>query len=474
MVPVEEHMLTIRDDAGIPKYQQIYEQLKQQILDGTLAAGDALPSSRSLCMDYGISRNTVKTAYEQLAAEGYVHSIIGSGFYVESLPETYRTQAKETKPVRKNDAGFVEKEQIFRYGSLDVNIYRTRAFRRCLHNAMAELERQDVLTYQDPRGNLRLRKALAEFLSLSRGVTADASQIHITGGIQAALRTLCDLFPKDTYAFAIENPGYSGASDVFRRAGYAMHWIPLQEDGLDTSCLRNLHHTLLYATPSHQFPMGSVLPMRKRMELLQWAKDTDSWIIEDDYDSELRCHERPIPSLQSLDSSRVIYLGTFSKSLSPDLCASYMVLPGQLHVSYGSACSYFGTSVPAFEQLALAEYISCGEYQRHLSRLRTIMNKRREYILESFRRASLQNVRLLGKGGMHFILEFHSSFSNEEAVRKYVQHGLHVMSTEPFYDDPEHCPRNQILIGFGAVSLGDLASSMDALISITRELMEKS
>lgn len=453
-------MILLHPDSGIPMYEQIYSDIRDQILSGILPAGSRLPATRTLAGDYRISRYTVTAAYSQLLSEGYIRSVTGSGYYVEELPERTRHSAgsascsdRQSK-VTAASAEQTLKQYPFHYGDLNMNIYRSRAFRRCLRDAVSKLEHCEVLSYQDPQGNAALRKALSDFLNLSRSVKASADQIVITGGIQQALRTLTDIFPKTRYSAAFEDPGYSGASDVFRRSGYRMHYIPLDENGLNTAYLEKLHHTLLYVTPSHQFPMGSVLPIRRRLQLLRWADETDSYIIEDDYDSELRYHERPVPSLQSLGSNRVIYLGTFSKSLSPDFCASYMVLPEQIHISYGSAYSYFGTSVPALEQTAFAEYLSSGEYQKHLNRMRTVMRKRHDLIVRTLTDAFPEQVKLYGTGGgVHLVIQISTHLSQKDILHAFEAEGVFVMSLYPFWSDPELCPENQVLVGYGAVPI---------------------
>lgn len=470
-------MLFLHSDSPLPLYEQLYQALKQQILTGEMTANTRLPATRTLADTYHISRNTVIAAYEQLAAEGYIHSRIGSGYYVETLPrELFPTS--HPVPERSNQvAGVLPAESEsqrfpFQYGSLNLNPYKTRAFRKCLQEALTELEQWELLPYPDPQGNHKLRAALTDSLALTRGVRTEPGQVYITGGIQYALRALTDLFPSNYYTFAIEDPGYSGALDVFRNAGYRLKPIPLDNNGLDTQYLQDLGHTLLYVTPSHQFPMGSILPIRRRLELLQWAEKTNSYIIEDDYDSELRYGERPIPSLQSLARKRVIYLGTFSKALSPELRAAYMVLPPGLKITYGDTYKYFGTSVPQWEQLALEKYIRSGEYAKRLNFMRTTLKKRHDFIVHAFRETFPTQVKLYGTGGgIHLVVEIRTRLARQAIFREFAARGVSVMSLQTFWSTPALCPENQVLIGYGAISYSRLPDYMNAMTEAIKRMI---
>ena len=325
-----------------PLYQQLYEQLRQQITEELFPKGGKLPPTRELAAEYHLSRNTVIQAYQQLEIEGYIHGTIGSGYYVEDIspfPYSYcRTQPEESLFPK------VEKSEIlydFYYGNLDYNCYQSKAWRRCLLDACDWTAAQKTVVYSEPEGLPALRHELANYLHFSRGVRCLADQIILTGGHQHSLAVLAGLFSCENWRFAMEEPGYNGTRIVMRQYGFSPVPIPVESDGISVAEAKRLSHTLLYITPSHQFPMGSVLPIAKRLELLQWAAKSGSYILEDDYDSELRYHSLPIPSLQSIDNNeRTIYMGTFSKSLSPDLRIAYLVLPRPLLEIYHSIFSH--------------------------------------------------------------------------------------------------------------------------------------
>ena len=259
-------MLLIDKESSKNLYTQLYEGLKQQILSGELPTGFILPATRKMAQEYELSRNTVITAYRQLEVEGYIYSTQGSGFYVESLPPQPCEQQENEKiePAKKDRAPHYD----FRYGGIDRNIYRNRAFRHSLNNALADRENCSSLLYEAPEGLLILRQQLCQYLKRFRGVRCHPEQVIITSGHHHSLSLIAQFLPPQEYEFAMENPGYRGTRDVFSHQGYAMHYIPIGPQGIELSPLRRLPPSLISITPSHQFPMGSVLPIKKRLQLL--------------------------------------------------------------------------------------------------------------------------------------------------------------------------------------------------------------
>lgn len=445
-------------------YEQIFEQLKNQILCGVLPPGTRLPATRTFADDYHVSRNSVLTAYRQLLSEGYIRSRIGSGYYVENIAQ----ESPAPMPVHPDIPSSSPKILPYRflYGKLDLNVYRTRGFRRCMMDAMAEMEKREILGYQDPQGEECLRTAVSCDLAASRGVHASSSQVYITSGLEHSLALISRIFPKKSWSYSTEDPSYPCGRRFFSTLGYSVHTVRTGPDGPDPDQLSSLRHTLLYITPSHQFPMGYVLPIARRLSLLKWAVETDSYILEDDYDSELRYHEKPIPALQSYDRmGRVIYLGTFSKTLSPELRASYVVLPENLHVDFDRQYNYNGSAVPVVEQIALAEYIRSGYYQKRLNYLRNSLKKRHDLIFQTLETALGNHIQLYGKnGGYHFVLQIHTSQSEETMVQVMTDSGIDLIPVKPYYADPENCPPHMVLMGYGSIPLDVLPDYLEALI----------
>ena len=459
-------MFCFKKGSEVPLYQQLYEQVRVQITNGTLVKGQKLWPTRELAAEYHLSRNTVIQAYNQLEVEGYIRSVIGSGCYVESIPpsdsfeQSHPTEAVHFRKGEKND-----KLYDFFYGDLDYNCYRSGAWRKCLLEAYEILANQKVVSYSEPQGLWELRHALAKYLQLSRGVCCSEEQIILTEGHQQSLTLAAKLFSGKDRSFAMEDPGYNGTRDVMQQNGVSVTPIPLEPDGISMEAVQRLSRTLLYITPSHQFPMGSVLPIAKRLSLIQWAERSDSYILEDDYDSELRYHSLPIPSLQSIDrNERTIYMGTFSKSLSPDLRVAYLVLPKRFVSAYQKTFSHANCGVPTLIQSALARFIRSGAYQKHRNIMRAYYQKKHDHIVKFFDEKLSGKASLLGEnGGLHFILALHESVDRNVFIKKCEAKKVCVYPTEPFWIDRDHCPPGHFLLGFGALPLTELPFALDAL-----------
>lgn len=466
-------MFSFDKSTDVPLYQQLYEQLRLQITDGVLSKGEKLPPTRGLAAEYRLSRNTVIQAYQQLEVEGYVRSVIGSGYYVEDLhlfqnPYHNRQPAQPPFPKAEKQDNLFD----FYYGNLDYNCYRSRAWRTCLLDAYDRLAAQEAVSYNEPQGLWELRCALARYLHLSRGVCCSAEQILLTNGHQQSLSLLARLFSDGNWNFAMENPGYNGTRTILQQNGFLPIPVPLEQDGISIAAVQKLTHSLLYITPSHQFPMGSVLPITKRLALLQWAAESGSYILEDDYDSELRYHSLPIPSLQSVDScDRTIYMGTFSKSLSPDLRVAYLVLPRRLLGSYHAISTCSNCTVPSLLQYALEQFIRNGEYQKHTNMMRTYYRKKHDYIREYVKENLSGKAKLIGEdSGLHFILEVVSSLPQEKLVREFSRKKIRIYKTVPFWQDPADAPNNQLLFGFSSIPLEQLPKAMTQLTEVLQKI----
>lgn len=463
-------MLTPDKSAGTALYQQLYEQLKQQILSEQLTAGQRLPATRELAAEYRLSRNTVTRAYQQLALEGYVSATVGSGYYVERISAFPRREAQPAPPSAPQKAAPAYRYR-FSFGDLDYSCYQSKAWRRCLMNAFDQIAASAEVSYGEAQGSPALREALARHLSVARGVNCQAEQIVLTGGHQQSLELLAALFPKNDRTFAMEDPGYAGTRSVMIQNGFSVTPIPLEADGVSLQAVQPLRRTLLYLTPSHQFPLGSVLPVSKRISLLQWAERSGSYIIEDDYDSELRYHNRPIPSLQSLDPHhRTIYLGSFSKSLSPDLRIAYLVLPPELSARYKTLFPRAKCAVSTLFQLALTDFLESGEYLRYIGAMRAHYRKKHDFILNYVRETLSGRVTLLGAdGGLHFVFSIKTPLSQQELVQAFEEEQILVYPTEPFWADKSRCG-NQLIFGFGSLPLSRLPKAMDAVARVIERL----
>jgi len=415
--------------------RRVYELLRAQVADGRLAPGARVPSTRALAADLGVSRGTVTTAYEQLAAEGFLVTAAGRAARVaaplaaKAVPR--RPDAPPAAPVPplsafgRRVAGLAlpapapaEVVPIdFLYGAVASRDFPTLAWRRAYRTEL--LRQQHRLYYAAPEGDPALRRALQAYLARARGLVCDAGQILVVHGTQQALDLCARLLLDPADAFVFEEPGYPMARQCFEATGARPIPVAVDAQGLDTSRLpRSSRVRLAYVTPSHQFPLGGVLPVARRMALLEWARRQGAWIVEDDYDGEFRYGQRPIDALQAMDADgRVVYIGTFSKALSPQLRLGYLVLPAALVPVFRQARRLADRHAPVVEQRVLAALMDSGAYERHIRRLRRAHERRRAALLEAIARHLPASAQVAGTAaGLHVVLWLPFLRPQDEAV----------------------------------------------------------
>lgn len=458
----------IDKDEKTPIYEQIYTFLKQRILSGSLKFDDKLPATRRLSAELSIGRNTVDKAYQQLVTEGYVTSKAGSGFSVNKIPIEFSisNQANFSSHTYEPQIQSFPTRYDFAYGAIDNSIFPYKQWRRSINYALNLMESYSCIHYPSRQGESSLRQSISSYLQRSRGVRCNASQVIITCGHQHSMEVIANMFEHSSKRFAMEDPGYDGVRIVFQNHNYQLTPIPVEKDGISIEPIKvlNTDH-LLYLTPSHQFPTGVILPIAKRRKLIHWAFNTNSYLIEDDYDSELRYDTNPIPSLQSLDiHARTIYTGTFSKSLSPSIRVAYIVLPDSLMDTYSRYYRRYNSQVPALHQIALADFIASGNYEKHINRLRTFYRKRQNTLLIALREVFGNTAFISGEGaGKHILLTLKNSLSQDDLIKRAEDIGIRVYSTKEHYMNPMDCPHSQILLGFSIVPTRDLKSILEEL-----------
>ncbi|AGC67953.1 transcriptional regulator, GntR family [Thermoclostridium stercorarium subsp. stercorarium DSM 8532] len=353
-------------DTSMPKYVKLYYCIRREIERGNMKPGSKLPSIRQVSKELGLSSTTVENAYNQLMVEGYIYSVPQKGYFAASLDPSFINVDGFTVKKEERHEDIRLKDDF-----LDTEIFNFNEWRK-IYNVIIRDFRPRLLTEGDPRGEFELRQALADYTYKARGVVCSPDQIIIGSGVQSLLHVFCDIaagMVRPEVAF--EEPGFVDVRPVFLKRGYKLHPISLDKDGINIRSLVESNAAVCYTSPSHQYPTGLVMPVQKRMELIKWADGSGGFILEDDYDSELRLFGRPVPSLYSLDSSgRVVYIGSFSTVIAPSLRISYMILPDCLNERYKDMAKGYRSTVSTAEQLVLAEYIVKGLYARHLRRMR--------------------------------------------------------------------------------------------------------
>ena len=438
--------------AAVPLHRQLYQELRQAILSGRLSPNQRLPSTRTLAKSLEISRSTVTLSYEQLLSEGYLETTVGSGTFVSQLPDDLlklrpleRCDRSQNLPIQLSTYGTNLKSAElsipepdlpinFRYGrpALDqfpVKLWRKLFSRHCGSNL-------DLLDYSGDRlGYQPLREAIARYLGSTRAVQCEPEQIMITNGYQQALDLVTRLLINPGDTVAIENPGYLGARQVFEMQGAKLLPIAVDHSGLVVKDLLSAPAVkLVYVTPSHQFPTGAVLSLPRRLELLTWAQQTNTVIVEDDYDSEYRYSSRPIPALQGLDRhGLVFYIGTFSKILFPSLRIGYLVVSKPLVSAFARAKWLCDRHSPLLEQQVLADFINEGHLETHLRQMRRLYDQRRQALVQAIGQY-LGQASILGENaGIHLMVKLNTSLSDEDVIQKAAQVGVGLVTARSYY-----------------------------------------
>ena len=459
-------MLTpILDSKGaMPLYEQLYRHIRREIEEGRLKAGERLPSKRALAAHLKISVVTVEGAYQQLLAEGYLSSRPKRGFFVLAGEVPSLGEAPPVPPPQESA------RPVFRYNfstsAVDTALFPFSTWAKLMREVLSQQE-GTLLDSPHPQGVPQLREAIACHLYRFRGIQAHPAQIVVGAGSEVLISLLVQLLGREV-GYGVEDPGYAKTHRILTSCGAQVAPIPLDSQGLRVDALEESGVEVVHVTPSHHFPLGIIMPVTRRQALLQWAASRPGrYILEDDYDSEFRFSGRPIPALQSLDSGgRVIYLNTFAKSLAPSLRISYMVLPPQLLERWQKEFWFYSSTVPSFEQYALASFMEGGHFERHINRTRLRYKARREALLTAARDTGLTRVGTFtgGDAGLHLLLRMDGRWKEEELTRRAALAGVGVSPLSGCELTPPAAPRLPALIlGYTQVDAQDMTPALEQL-----------
>lgn len=434
----------------IPLYQQLYQFFKENMHAGRIQKGTKLPSKRLLAAQLSISQTTVERAFEQLAAEGYLVSKPRSGWFADYDGSDFVHSEPAASPLINPYRQETEPLIDFHFGHVDPAHFPFSAWRK---STVHRLDQDGHNLYRpgDVLGELELRTLIADHLYQSRGVRCSPEQVVIGAGSPVLIHMLCHIF-RPYAAIGFEDPGSSRSRALFEVNHLQVLPISVDDEGICMQDIQQKQPRLLYVTPSHQFPLGTIMSINRRMQLLKWAAAQEAFIIEDDYDGEFRYSGQPIPSLQGLDQhNRVIYMGTFSKSLLPSLRISYMILPPLLLEKGREITSLYKQTVSSHSQLTLAEFMRNGEWQKHLNRMRKLYKRKRALLLEVIESELGTSVKIRGgNSGLHLLLDVDSSFNEEELIVRAKEQGVKIYPASVFYKSQP--PQRTVLIGFAGVS----------------------
>ncbi|WP_436854857.1 PLP-dependent aminotransferase family protein [Staphylococcus caeli] len=446
-------------------YINLYENLKRQIIEGQYNSGDKFPSKRALGQHLSLSNTTIEHAYQFLLDEGYIYSKPRSGYFVsdiETLPIFTKNNAQTIQKI--TDEHYDDDKTHFKYAfnvsEIDTEYFPMQQFRKYARDVFDD-NQINLLQHANPDGDWSLRQEIAHYLFNSRGVSCHPEQIIIGSSTEQLINLLTDILNKEQ--FNIENPSYPPIKQVLDKKQISYMQVPVTQSGIDMSYVNKSQYNITYVTPSHQFPTGYVMNLKKRTQLINWAHQSEArYIIEDDYDSEFRYFEKPIPALQSLDTEdKVIYMSTFSKSLFPSCRIAYLVLPKKLLHHYKSIENKEGNTVPTHMQKIVANFMQSGSFERHLNKMRKVYKNKLSLITEKLKKYEDQLYIDGALAGMHFTLTVTNGLSLEQCLLNAKNNSLKIT---PFslYDPTESTVK--FILGFGGIPYSQIEAHADALI----------
>ena len=448
-------------------YEFLYKSIRDDIVSGKLKTDEKLPSKRALAEHLSISTITIENAYNQLVAEGYIYSKPKSGFYVSAIlsPGVQGNGVKNIYPAETDGADTVSYTADFSNNSASQESFPFVTWTKLMRQTMSD--KREKLTLNSPSVGVReLRCAISDYLFQFRGMTADPDCIVIGAGTEYLYSLIIQLLGRDK-KYALEDPGYRKIAQIYKANNVAFDYIPLDENGVDTTALKESMADVLHISPSHHFPTGIVTPVSRRYELLSWAGEAKGrYIIEDDYDSEFRFSGRPIPSLQSIDTlDKVIYINTFSKSLTSTIRISYMVLPKELMARYRKELSFYSCTVSNFEQYTLASFIQQGYFEKHINRMRNYYRTQRDRVMTAIKNHPYYHKVTIKEedSGLHFLMSIKTDLSDDELTEKARGRGVNLSCLSRYYHNRATAPEHTLIINYSGLDKDKVGESVEKL-----------
>ena len=458
---MNELTISLQQKSGRPLYEQIYSYIKQDIQNGRLKSSERLPSTRSLCKYLEVSRSTVELAYEQLCSEGYVEAIPYKGYYITDINGLYQIKSSPREYVEKESS---EKSQYdFTPNGVDLRGFPYNAWRKLSKECLAD-DRAEMFRLGDPQGEPGLRNAICNYLYQARGVNCSPEQIIVGAGNDYLYMVLTTIMGNHN-KIAFENPTYKRDYQLFYNLSYETCTVDMDEQGMNVAKLEQSGANIAFVMPSHQYPLGIIMPVKRRLELLRWAEQkANRYIIEDDYDSEFRYKGKPIPALQGYDNhEKVIYVGTFSKSIAPAIRVSYIVLPHTLLDQYWEKSGFLNSTVSRVDQMILQKFIEEGYYERHLNKTRALYKGRHDKLLSALKVLKNQFDISGEHAGVHLLLHCKNGMSEAELIQRAADKEIKVYGLSEYYVEPQKEERATILLGYANMQEESIAKAVELL-----------
>lgn len=448
-------------------YEYLYKQIKTDILSKKLVAGERLPSKRLLAKNLNVSTITVENAYSQLVAEGYIYSIPKSGYYVtdisadlmKPLPERPAKQFGKPEEKKTYFADFASNSTV-------EDAFPFSIWSKLLKEVMAE-NSKELMSRSPSKGVYELRNAVAGYLYQFRGMDVKPEQVIIGAGTEYLYGLIIQLLGYDK-CYAVEDPGYQKISRIYQAQNVCCKFVAMDENGINMEALEESGADVLHISPAHHFPTGLVTPVSRRYELLSWASRKDNrYIIEDEYDSEFRLVGKPVPTLESIDvDEKVIYINTFSKSLSSTIRISYMVLPESLMRRYDEMLSFYACTVSNIEQYTLARFITDGCLEKHINRMRNYYREQRDLVLACIKKyMNPDKIRIREENsGLHFLLEIDTNYSDERLRNNAEARDIHISFLSQYYRNTENARYHTLVINYSGIMPEHIEEAVRRLI----------
>ena len=455
----------MEDRGGLPLYEHLYRCIRRDILDGTLAAGERLPSKRALAEHLHISVMTVEAAYRQLEAEGYLTVRPRRGFFAAPVEQLPLPAASAPVPPEVPEAPAWRLD--LRSNRVDASRFPVSAWARLTRRVLTE-DIESLLQPVPHQGLTVLRQAIARDLREYKGMAVSPEQIVVGAGAEYLYLLLAQLLGRDA-VLAVEDPGYPRIRQVYGKWGAVCRPVPLDSQGVPPEALEAVGAGAVHLSPSHHYPTGLVTPIGRRQALLRWAERADGIVIEDDYDSEFRFTGRPIPTLQSIDpAGRVVYMNTFSQTISPSMRVGFMVLPPRLLERYRRELDFYACTVPALDQHVLARFLDRGHYEQHLARMRKEYRQRRDAVLAAFRSSPFRDrITISEQGaGLHFLLKLDTEEPDPVLRDRAAALGVRLGFLSAYAAMPSPAYAHTLVVNYAGLSPAALPEAMDLLAQI--------
>lgn len=453
-------------------YRRIYRQLKKDILDHKYESHEKLPSKRALAKEMNVSINSVKTAYEQLIAEGYIYTKERQGYFIESLNQLIieSNQQIEGNVFKEKKEDKTKYHFTLSHMSTNLSKFPIDTWGKLQKQVFKE-SRSILSEVPYIKGPIQLRQSIAKLVSFKRGIHCDTEQIIIGSGTNALLLYILKLF-KQSSLIGIENPGYSRMRNLIQQQNFKILDIPLDNKGASFRAIKKNNPHLMLTTPSHQFPIGTIMPVSRRIELLNWATRTEHFIIEDDYDSEYKYGTDNIPSLFSLDkNNRVIYLGTFSKTLLPGLRISYMILPKPIVEVFDNYFKDSVSEISTLNALTLSKFIDEGHYEKYIRKMSHIYEEKRKKLVRILKNKLRQTITIKNiKAGLHFVIYVNSPYTYKQIEERANFFKLELYTLRRFIaEDISQQLAEVIIIGFANIEDEKMEETVEILDEVLFE-----